>query len=272
MTTVAELFVITLARASRRTRRYLRDLERMDRDDVLATAILWCWENRSTYNPAVPLDDWFVGAIRDAKKKWMRGERREAVELITDIPAPNDTLARAEAHEAAAILVAGMDKRAKKIAVLTSFGYMGYEIAERLGISPQAVNQHLKRISRLRDLMPDNTEFRRTIRAGHPAYNSDNIGAPDAKLAEENRGLSWIDKEIERLDFPPPSGKECPPCWRCRWYDGFMPGTSKTVRMPITEPAVKQAVMETEARKIDIAQQVRDGLLHDHLGTNEARL
>jgi hypothetical protein len=111
--------------------------------------------------------------------------------------------------------------------------------------------------------MPDNTEFRRTIRAGHPAYNSDNIGAPDAKLAEENRGLSWIDKEIERLDFPPPSGKECPPCWRCRWYDGFMPGTSKTVRMPITEPAVKQAVMETEARKIDIAQQVRDGLLHD---------
>jgi hypothetical protein len=42
-----------------------------------------------------------------------------------------------------------------------------------------------------------------------------------------------------------------------------MRGTNKTVQRPITEPAVKQAVMETEARKIDIAQQVRDGLLRD---------
>lgn len=261
MTSAAELFVITLARASRRARRYLRDLERMDREDVLAGAILWCWENRTTYNPSVPLDDWFVSAIRHAKRDWVMGERREAAEVITDIPASDDTLARTEVLESAQILASGLDKRARKIAVLTSYGYNQRAIGERLGINKETVTSNLKRIRKLRDLLPDNTEFRRTIRAGHPEYNSDDIGVPGAKLKEENRGLSRIDLEIERLDFPPPSGKECPPCWLCKWYEGYLPSGRKALRMPIAEIEVREAVLETEARKIDIAERIQRGEL-----------
>jgi hypothetical protein len=100
--------------------------------------------------------------------------------------------------------------------------------------------------------MPDNTEFRHAVSAGDSSYN------PDEILPTPVRG---IDKDIERLDFPPPSGKECPPCWRCKWFEGYKPSKHKSLRFPVTEPEVREAVLDTEARKIDIAGRVRAGTI-----------
>jgi hypothetical protein len=65
---------------------------------------------------------------------------------------------------------------------------------------------------------------------------------------------------LEQLDFAPPAGMDCPPCWRCQWYYGFMPSGKRETRMDIEDLEVREAVKNTEARKIEIAQQVRHGL------------
>ena len=66
--------------------------------------------------------------------------------------------------------------------------------------------------------------------------------------------------ELEQLDFAPPAGKDCPPCWRCMWFEGFMPDGKRSTRMGIEDAEVREAVQSTEARKIEIAQRVRSGL------------
>lgn len=251
MSKVAELFVITLARASRRARKDLRDLGRADRDDVLASAILWCWENRSKYNPAVPLDDWFVGAIRNAKRKWVRGEIRQAAEVVEDIVAPDSTLAQAQALEAAERLVAGLDETARTVAGMMAQGHGRRAIGRALKVRDSTVSAIQKDIRRLRQLLPDDLEFRRTLRAAS-RDGSDN----------DERGLAPIDREIERLEFSPPQGAECPPCWRCKWFEGYLPMGHKPVRMALREEEVRFAVLDVEARKIGIAKRVRAGTIN----------
>jgi hypothetical protein len=59
----------------------------------------------------------------------------------------------------------------------------------------------------------------------------------------------------------PKHGKDCIPCWLCKWYEGYMPAERKSVRMEIKEPEVHDAIAATEAEKVRIAQEVRDGNL-----------
>jgi RNA polymerase sigma factor (sigma-70 family) len=247
---VAELFVITLGRASRRARRHLRDLSAADRDDVIGAAILWCWENRSLYNPAVPLDDWFVGAIRNARRDWARGEAREASELVEDIASADDTLARAETEEAARKLLEAMPAQYRLPLRMIAGGYTRAEIMAA-GVSKDAIYEARARARQLRRLLPEDTEYRRVLRAG-AREGSDN----------DTRSQAPIDREIEKLEFSPPQGKECPPCWRCKWFEGYLPGAHKPVRMPLQEPEVRFAVLDTEARKVQIAKRVRAGTIN----------
>ena len=79
------------------------------------------------------------------------------------------------------------------------------------------------------------------------------------ELDESEAQMSSIDIEIEQLDFAPPAGKDCPPCWRCMYCEGFMPDGKRATRMDIEDLEVREAVKNTEARKIEIAQQVRSG-------------
>src|SRR5580700_3930930 len=110
-----------------------------------------------------------------------------------------------------------------------------------------------RRIWKMRDQIPAsahvNTILRRAVTP--PAISSD----------DASDKLAPIDKEIEALEFAPPQGKECPPCHYCKWFEGYMPGERRLVRMEIHEPEVKRAVKNTEARKLEIAQAVRDGIL-----------
>jgi hypothetical protein len=83
---------------------------------------------------------------------------------------------------------------------------------------------------------------------------------PPVSSDDADDPLSEIDVALERLDFAPPAGKDCPPCFRCMWFYGFLPGDKRSTRMNIEDIEIREAVKNTEVRKIEIAQQVRSGL------------
>lgn len=237
------MFVVSLARASQRARRHLRGLGAADRDDILATAILWCWEHRTTYNPSVALDDWFVGAIRDARKAFERGEGRNAGELTEVLHVPDDTSRSAELQQAVENIIASMDGTDWLIVDQRLQGHDQLEISKRLNLSYRTVKG---RISKMRETIPERVDWQTVIRAS----------APDSY--EGSTELSRIDREIEQLEFGPPAGQQCSPCWLCKWFEGYMPHERKSLRMELVEPEIRAAVSNTEARKIVIAQGVRD--------------
>jgi hypothetical protein len=73
-----EVFTVEIARAAAKAQRFLarRRLTRVDREDIIQEALLWCWEHRDSYSGATSLDTWFVNAVRDAFKQWRRDEFR----------------------------------------------------------------------------------------------------------------------------------------------------------------------------------------------------
>jgi DNA-directed RNA polymerase specialized sigma24 family protein len=255
MTNAAEIFALQLSRASLRANRFLRarNLSREDRNDVVAAAMLWCWENRDNYSLTVTLELWFLGAVRDAYKAWMRGEMREATEIVEDMGAPDDTSVRAQALQAIEKIqrrVAEMPEIEQRIAALIMRQWTQDEIRTELKIDINLIPEVRRKLAPFAKLIPDTPDTRWMIRKA-VSRDSD----------EASGELSGIDKEIASLDFPPPAGKECPPCWRCKWFEGYMPGSNKVVRMEIVERNVKAAVLKTERRKKHIAKEVRDGNL-----------
>jgi RNA polymerase sigma factor (sigma-70 family) len=253
LTSAAESFVVALARASKRAGRYLRGMSRDDRDDVMATALLWCWENRATYDVGVALDDWLIGAVRDAVKKWRKGEAKHAGDLMEEMPVPDSTSKHAEVLEAVERVNAACTPQERQIATCQAEGMTRNEISKSLGVSKWAVDAARNRFRELRALVPDASEYRRVLRA-------DNSGGGSEVSRQVDSG---IDRDIERLEFAPPQGKECPPCWRCKWFEGFLPVSHRPVTMKIVEPAIRAAVSQTEARKIEIAERVRAGTWRD---------
>lgn len=244
MTSAAEMFVISLARASKRARKHLHGLDKADRDDVLATAILWCWENKATYKPAVSLDDWFVGAIRNARKAFERGEAKQPAEVAEVIAAPDDPSWHVEIQQAIERMTATMDERDRGIILLSMQGLEHVDIAQTLGVSLPTV---ARRMARMRSYIPEKENFKLAMRRAQSA-GSDETSEP-----------APIDKEIAKLEFLPPAGADCPPCWRCKWFDGYLPGAHRPTKMKIMEPEIRAAVLDVEARKIEIAQGQRRG-------------
>lgn len=248
-TSAGEVFVLELARVARKANRLVRHLQKSDRDDVMAAALAWCWENRRTYSLTTTLDTWFVNAVRDAYKTWRRGERRTAAESMSEIPTGDTVESAVAAQQAANALAIALPPEYRQVARYEMEGYTRAEMKEA-GLSHDVISEARARIKQLRRLLPDDYGFRRALRS-----------APSRDSAERPQEMSNIDHEIEALDFPPPSGQECPPCWRCLWFEGWLPGAHKSVRMPIVEPEIAKAVADTEARKVTIARGVRDGNL-----------
>jgi DNA-directed RNA polymerase specialized sigma24 family protein len=257
MSSAAEVFALQLARASGKANKFLhsRGLTRDDRDDVIAAAILWCWENRNNYSLVTTLDTWFVNAVRDAYRAWRRGEMRNGTtEIVENMGSQDDPAYTVMLRDAVKTLSKNMDEVDRAIVALILDGKEQREASIALGIG---LTQLKARLRVMRDQLPEsahkNTILRRVVTAPKP-----DLDATDTWAHVEP---SAIDKEIAALDFPPPSGKDCPPCWRCKWFEGYLPGANKPVRMEIVEPDVKAAVANTEAEKIRIANEVRDGTI-----------
>jgi len=253
MTSASEVFVVELSRVSRRANRVIGHLQRSDRDDVIAAALAWCWENRAQYSLTTTLETWFMNAVRDAYKKWSRGEIKHAAETLEQIPTANTTEAAASAVSSADALILSLPREYKKVARLEMEGWTRAEM-KAAGISHRVIDEARRRIKQLRKLLTDEQDFRRVLRAYRAPSDSAIHEYEDGKAHTHQ---PQIDKEIEALDFPPPGAKECPPCWRCMWFEGWLPGEHRSVRMPIVEPDIAKAVADTEARKVTIAKRVR---------------
>jgi hypothetical protein len=245
-----EIFTMQLARAAgKQANRFLRSrgLQKSDRDDVISAALLWCWENRANYSLTTTLETWFMNAVRDGYKGLRRGELPLSDESIDQMASADPTYDAVAAESSAKALIDALTPVDKEIAILVMEGYTYREINKR-GYANDAINGAQKRIKQLRRLLPEESRSKRLIQTTAAAVSDD---AGDQ--------LSGIDAELERLEFAPPAGKDCPPCWRCQWYYGFMPSGKRETRMDIEDLEVREAVKNTEARKIEIAQQVRDG-------------
>jgi DNA-directed RNA polymerase specialized sigma24 family protein len=246
----SEVFTMQLARAAaKQANRFLsaRGLQKADRDDVIAAAMLWCWENRDSYSLTTTLETWFMNAVRDAYKDLKRNELPSSSESIDQFGGADETYNIAAAESSARALIDALTQSHKTVAVLTMRGYTREEMIAK-GVPERTIREAHQRIKQLRRLLPD-AEGVRLIARTLPSASSDD---------SENQ-MSDIDVELEKLDFAPPAGKDCPPCWRCMWFEGFMPAGARSTRMDIEDATVRLAVMSTEARKIEIAQQVRSG-------------
>lgn len=246
MTSAKEVFVMQLSRASRKANRFIRRLPKEAREDVTATAILWCWENRDSYSLVVPLDVWFVGAVRHAYRDWLRGERRNRAELVSEMRSNDDPEYNTQLAQAVDTLINNMDEIDRAIVDRLLEGRTQREVAYSLEIGHATVE---RRLQRMRSFIPAGAHhgviLRRVITGG----------------GEGGLIQSAIDVALRELDLPPKKGKDCPPCWRCKWFEGYLPGDRKDVRMEVVEADVKAAIANTEAEKIRIAKEVRDGYL-----------
>lgn len=200
MTSPAESFVITLARASKRARRLLRGFSGADIEDILATAMLWCWENRAGYNLEVPLDKWFFGAVRNAKKAWLNGETTTWTDISRKMAAPDNTAADGEAAQAMEELNKALSKGERRVVTLLAEGYTVEEIGERLKISQRRVKQRLRVIRRYSYLMPRPRVGNRGVRTAHK-FDSD-----DGSFKQQPQ----IDKELTFM-LNPPRGRKARP-------------------------------------------------------------
>jgi hypothetical protein len=255
----AEIFTMQLARAAAKTANkflHARGLQKSDRDDVIAAAMLWCWENRDNYSLTTTLETWFMNAVRDSYKNLQRNELPAYDESIHKLNNGDETYDKVAAESSAEALMRALTPADRKIAELTMQGYTKEEMMAK-GVSHKAIQNGRARIKQLRRLLPDDdSRLRSRLRAGvtKKAPSLDELDEMDE--AQPSR----IDVEIAQLDFAPPAGKDCPPCWRCMWFEGFMPAAKRDTRMDIEDLEVREAVRVTESRKIEIAQQVRDGL------------
>lgn len=247
----SEVFTMQLARAAaKQANQFLRarGLQKSDRDDVIAAAMLWCWENRDNYSLTTTLETWFMNAVRNAYQDLQRNELPTSEESIDNIGGEDTTYNTVAAESAAKALIDSLVPASKEIAVQILRGFTRREMMER-GLDQYAIDNTYARIKQLRRLIPDNAS-RKALARTAPTVSSDDA---DDKISE-------IDVALEQLDFAPPAGKDCPPCFRCMWFEGFMPTAKRATRMEIEDLEVREAVKSTESRKIEIAQQVRNGL------------
>ncbi len=262
-----EIFTMQLARAAGKTaNRFLqmRGLQTADRDDIVSAALLWCWEHRDNYSLTTTLETWFMYSVRHAWEAWRRKEIPVSNVSLDRVGGADEAYNIAEAESAATALLSALTPVDREIALLTMQGYTRSELRER-GYSTRAVHATHRRIKQLRRLLPDDKVTLKIARAAPTAsseYNADDEDLTDVDSSRHD--VSWIDRVVAGLDLPPKHGKNCPPCFRCMWFEGFMPDGKRSVRMDIEDKDVREAVKDTEARKIEIAQQVRDGLFADH--------
>jgi hypothetical protein len=256
MVEAEEIFTMQLARAAGKTANkflHARGLQKSDRNDVISAALLWCWENRAKYSLTTTLETWFMNAVRDAYKNLTRAELPGSEESIGALTGGDDTHNIASAESSLSALLGALTPVDKEIALLTMQGVTYREIWKNFGHPKKVIDDAHARIKQLRRLIPER-ELRYAVRSGVTPR-----GMNLDELDESEAHMSSIDIEIEQLDFAPPAGKECPPCWKCMWFEGFMPAGKRETRMDISDIEVREAVQNTEARKIEIAQRVRSG-------------
>lgn len=239
MASAVETFVVDLARVSKRANRYLRGLSKADQSDVLATALLRCWEHRATYDPKVPLEDWFNDAVKFARREVRRGSHVSTEDLNAELGGPDTTSRVALIQLTVRRFMESLQETEKRAVALLEEGYSMRTVAARLLMTRSDVRELQQRLKWFRAEMPDVQDRAKVL---------------TARSADSDEVMD-IDRELERLEFAPPPGKDCPPCWRCSWFRGYLPARYKPTKL--VDHELQTAVRRTEVQKIRIATNVR---------------
>lgn len=89
----------------------------------------------------------------------------------------------------------------------------------------------------------------------------DETGSLPSQLAgassDEGAGAGREPVSRPKADAIQKPGKECPPCWRCRYFDGWLPRGVPLPSVVKMDPGIADACAALDARKIAIAQYVR---------------
>lgn len=250
MTSAAETFVVELARsASRRTHRALRGLKKQDRDDVLSAAILACWEGRDAVAVSdQSLENWFMDALIKARNDFCNPRRRGSHEPpSTELGTPDDVIINASAMSTAELLLRHFNADERKALQIIENGDTR-KVAKKLKWSAYQERAFRAKINALHEKLPELPH----LSAPHVSARAPKHKDSDTAITE----LSPGDREVARIDFVPAPGADCPPCWKCRWYDGWLPAAYKPTKL--ADPEVQMAVQNTEASKIEIANNVTE--------------
>jgi hypothetical protein len=80
---------------------------------------------------------------------------------------------------------------------------------------------------------------------------------PEPEEKKEVAGV-WVDEEARgKADPILKPGKDCPPCWRCRYFDGWLPRGAVPAPPTANDGGVAAAIAALDKRKIEIANFVR---------------
>jgi hypothetical protein len=243
-----ESFVIALARASKRGSYHLRGLHGADKDDVIATALMWCWERRAKYDPQYTVEEWFDMMLRDARQKWLRWarfqKRDEGLTTASEFNEqmaehlPDPTAEAAEAQSAARELMAMLEPDERE------------QISGIVRGSREPTPVLARKLQKLRKLLPEVADRRKVLRS----LRVESDAVVDAPAPQ-------IDKELAQIGaMPRHPHADCPVCWRCKWFDALLPGAYSQVRT-VVDQEIQEAIWATETRKLFIAQGLRDGTL-----------
>ena len=239
MTDPGTQFAIELGRAAKKAHRWLRRLPLQDRDDAIASAMLSCWERRSTFDPLQEaLEDWFARSVRSSAQYIVRATRVKeyASVKLGEIPTLDESSRTAEALDSTANVLKNLTATEQTIALELAEGYNLKEIAERLSLSRGIVRATLRKVKRMKAFRP----------------NVDPVFQAYAALEPFDRELAPIDHAIEAmLRRPATERADCPPCWKCMYFEGWKPVHYKPSK--IVDEEIRIAVHSTEGRKIEIA-------------------
>jgi RNA polymerase sigma factor (sigma-70 family) len=241
MNNAPEQFAIELGRAAKKCGHLLRQLRPVDRDDAIASAMLECWEHREARDPEVTLDVWFADALRASIRHIKRSTRSRGYSdmKLEEIASPDSTARSAEAHIFAEQLVLQLTHREQQVATRLAEGYSLAEIADEFKLTRLAIKKITRKLRKLStDISDDNPRV---------PY------APGPDSDHTEREPAPIDHAIEQLLRRPVTERaDCPPCWKCMYFEGWTPIQYKPPTL--VEPEVQAAVAATEARKIAIGE------------------
>lgn len=233
MTTAVEQFVIQLARVSKRGQRYLRWLPRADREDVIAETILKCWEQRETFDAATTsLENWFTDRLREARREYRETPGQVSVDRLAELQSQDNVERDAERQR----LLEGLTEPERALVARLENGEHIKDIAQELQITVGAVKAAVRKLRRIRDLMPED----------RPVFHSPTRNKDDGEMAP-------IDHEIEKMLRRPASERaDCPVCWRCCYFLGLTPTNYHATEHE--DPEICEAIRHTESRKIKIGE------------------
>lgn len=73
--------------------------------------------------------------------------------------------------------------------------------------------------------------------------------------AQEPPNIAPVDLQVPRRAATP-YGEDCPPCWRCRWFDGWLP-KGPVIPKVYVDPEITEACAAIDRRKVEIAKRIR---------------